>query len=114
MGFLTGKYTSGSQLPADDVRAAGHGWVRDFRDGRPTPEALARLDAVRELLTTGGRTLAQGALGWILARSPQTVPIPGFKTEAQVRDNLGTLEKGALSAALMAEIDGLLRAREPA
>ncbi|HEY9010307.1 MAG TPA: aldo/keto reductase [Devosia sp.] len=114
MGFLTGKYTSGSQLPADDVRAAGHSWVRDFRDGRPTPEALARLDAVRELLTTGGRTLAQGALGWILARSPQTVPIPGFKTEAQVRDNLGTLEKGPLSAATMAEIDGLMRAREPA
>jgi aryl-alcohol dehydrogenase-like predicted oxidoreductase len=104
MGFLTGKFSAGSQLPADDVRAAGHSWVRDFKDGRPTPEALRRLAAIRELLTTGGRTLAQGALAWILARSPQTVPIPGFKTEAQIRDNLGTLEKGPLPADVMAEI----------
>jgi aryl-alcohol dehydrogenase-like predicted oxidoreductase len=108
MGFLTGKFSATSQLPADDVRAAGHSWVRDFRDGRPTPEALRRLDAIRELLTTGGRTVAQGALGWILARSPRTLPIPGFKTEAQVRDNLGAIELGPLAAATMQEIEGLL------
>jgi aryl-alcohol dehydrogenase-like predicted oxidoreductase len=104
MGFLTGKFSAGSQLPADDVRAAGHTWVRDFKDGRPTPEALRRLDAIRELLQTGGRTIAQGALGWILARSPMTIPIPGFKTEAQIRDNLGAIEKGPLPKAVMAKI----------
>lgn len=108
MGFLTGKFDAKTQLPADDVRAAGHDWVRDFKDGRPTPEALARLDAVRELLTTGGRTLAQGALGWILARSPRTLPIPGFKTETQIRDNFGAAEKGALPETTMREIAVLL------
>jgi aryl-alcohol dehydrogenase-like predicted oxidoreductase len=111
MGMLTGKFTAGSQLPADDVRAAGHSWVRDFEDGRPTPEALRKLDAIKDILTSGGRSVAQGALGWILARSPVTIPIPGFKTEAQIRDNLGALDKGPLSRAAMAEIDGLL-ARE--
>lgn len=111
MGFLTGKFGAGTQLPADDVRAAGHDWVRDFRDGRPTPESLQKLEAVREILTSGGRSLAQGALAWILARSPQTIPIPGFKTEAQIRDNLGTLEKGPLSKAAMLEIDAVLMRR---
>ena len=66
-------------------------------------------DAIRDVLTSGGRSLAQGALGWVLARSPQTVPIPGFKTEAQIRDNLGALDKGPLPMAAMAEIDSLLQ-----
>jgi len=108
MGFLTGKFSSEMRLPGHDVRAAGHSWVRFFQDGRPRADYLERLSQIRELLQTGGRTLAQGALGWILARSPNTFPIPGFKTEAQVRENLAALEKGALPAATMAEIDALL------
>lgn len=108
MGMLTGKFTAASTLPGSDVRAAGHSWVRFFKDGKPLPEALARIEAIRELLTSGGRTPAQGALGWILARSPHTMPIPGFKSEAQVRDNLGALEKGPLPAATMAEIAAIL------
>lgn len=114
MGLLTGKFNAGSYLPATDVRGAGHSWVRFFRDGSPHPEYLGRLSRVRELLQSGGRTLAQGALGWILARSPATLPIPGFKSEAQVRDNLGALEKGPLPPQVMAEIDmALSRATEP-
>jgi aryl-alcohol dehydrogenase-like predicted oxidoreductase len=111
MGFLTGKFGTETRLPAHDVRAAGHSWVRFFDDGRPRPDHLRRLAEMRELLRTGGRTLAQGALGWILARSPSTFPIPGFKTEAQVRENLGALEMGPLSAATMAEIGAVLGSR---
>lgn len=110
MGLLSGKFTPATRFGADDVRGAGHGWVRHFEDGRPRPEVLARLAHLRDLLTTGGRTPAQGALGWILARSPHTFPVPGFKTEAQVADNLGALEKGPLPAAVMAEIDAVMRA----
>lgn len=108
MGFLTGKFTAQSRVSTDDVRGAGHSWVRDFKDGRPSAESLRKLDAIRDVLTSGGRTIAQGALGWVLARSPQTIPIPGFKTEAQIRDNLGALDKGPLSPAAMAEISALL------
>jgi aryl-alcohol dehydrogenase-like predicted oxidoreductase len=110
MGFLTGKFTAASQLPTTDVRAAGHSWVRDFEAGRPTPEALRKLASVRDLLTSDGRTMAQGALAWILARSPVTLPIPGFKTEAQIRENMGTLDKGPLPDKVMKEIDVLLKA----
>ena len=113
MGFLTGKFRTDTRLPPNDVRAAGHSWVRFFEDGRPRADHLQRLAAVKELLQTGGRTLAQGALGWILARSPNTFPIPGFKTEAQVRENLATLEKGALPATVMSEIDALLGSKAP-
>jgi aryl-alcohol dehydrogenase-like predicted oxidoreductase len=69
MGLLTGKYGPASQLPPDDVRAA-QPWVGYFTDGRPAPAWLARLDAIREVLSSGGRTLAQGALCWPVAGSP--------------------------------------------
>jgi len=108
MGLLSGKFTDASRLPATDVRGAGHGWVGDFVDGQPRPAVLQRIEAIRDLLTTGGRTPAQGALGWLLARSPATFPIPGFKTEAQVRDNLGALRLGPLPPDVMAEIAAIL------
>ncbi|HEX6468941.1 MAG TPA: aldo/keto reductase [Streptosporangiaceae bacterium] len=111
MGLLTGKFDAGSRLPADDVRGSGHSWVTYFRDGRPEPDALARLAAVREILTSEGRTLAQGALAWVMARSDLTVPIPGFKSLAQVEDNAGAIERGPLTADQLAEIDELLDRR---
>ena len=79
MGMLSGKFSATSRLAKDDVRAAGHSWVRFFADGRPKPETLAKVDALRDLLTSGGRTVAQGALGWNLARSPHTIPFPASR-----------------------------------
>jgi aryl-alcohol dehydrogenase-like predicted oxidoreductase len=111
MGLLTGKFDAGSRLPADDVRGSGHSWVTYFRDGRPDPDALARLAAVREILTSEGRTLAQGALAWVMARSERAVPIPGFKSLAQVEDNAGALDRGPLDPGQVAEIDDLLGRR---
>lgn len=108
-GLLSGKYTAGSVLPANDFRAAGHAWMAYFDNGRPKPEFLQKLAAVREILTSGGRTLAQGALAWIWAQSERTIPIPGFKNVKQVEENSGALQFGPLSAQQVREIEGLLR-----
>jgi aryl-alcohol dehydrogenase-like predicted oxidoreductase len=108
MGLLTGKYTAESRLSDDDVRGIAPEWLSYFRDGRPSPEWLARVDAVRDILASGGRSLAQGALAWLWARSPRTVPIPGCRTVAQVEENAGALEHGPLTAEQVAEIAGLL------
>ena len=108
MGLLTGKFKSGVALKGDDVRAQAHPWLRFFKDGKPNATYLERTAALRDLLQSGGRTLAQGALGWILARSPVALPVPGFKTEAQVTDNLGAAEKGPLPDTVMTEIDAVL------
>lgn len=109
-GLLSGKYTAASILPADDFRSAGHPWAIFFDQGRPNPEFLAKLAAIRELLTSGGRTLAQGALAWIWAKGPHTIPIPGFKTVKQVEENCGALSFGPLTPPQMAAIETLLRA----
>jgi aryl-alcohol dehydrogenase-like predicted oxidoreductase len=69
---------------------------------------LAKRDAIREILTSGGRTVVQGALAWLWARSPQTIPIPGFRTVQQVEENVRAMEFGPLTPAQMREIADLL------
>jgi aryl-alcohol dehydrogenase-like predicted oxidoreductase len=108
MGLLTGKYTASSRLGVDDVRGIAPDWMEYYRDGRPAPEWLARIDAVREVLRSDGRTLAQGALAYLWARSDRTVPIPGCRTVAQVEENAGALAHGPLTAEQRAEVDRLL------
>ncbi|MBO0868113.1 MAG: aldo/keto reductase [Micromonosporaceae bacterium] len=108
MGLLTGKYTVDSRLGADDVRGIAPDWMDFYRDGRPAPEWLDRVAAVREILRSGGRTLAQGALGWLWARSRRTVPIPGIRTVAQLEENAGAIAHGPLPADQLAEVERLL------
>lgn len=101
-GALSGKYTNDSVFPQNDVR--NDSWSRDHFFA-PT---LSQLDALREILTSNGRSLVQGALAWIWARSEKTIPIPGFKTVAQVEENAKAMELGPLTPEQMKEIDGLL------
>lgn len=106
MGLLTGKFTADSRLPENDIRHNSPWW--DYFQPDKMPMLLEKLDALRQVLTSDGRTLAQGALGWVWARSPRTIPIPGFKTVAQIEDNAGALRFGPLSSAQMQQIEGLL------
>ena len=110
MGLLTGKFTNSTALPADDIRARTPEWMAYFKDGVPNADWLMRLEAIRAVLTSNGRTLGQGALAWLLARSPATIPIPGSRTAAQAAQNAQTLELGALSAEQMLTVTRLLAA----
>ena len=109
MGLLTGKYTAETKVSSDDVRGEkSPEWMKYFTAGSPSPEWLAKRDAIREILTSRGRTVAQGALAWLWARSPQTVPIPGFRTVKQVEENTGAMDFGPLTSEQMREIAELL------
>jgi aryl-alcohol dehydrogenase-like predicted oxidoreductase len=101
-GALSGKYTKDTVFPQNDVRTDSWSHEHFFA---PT---LNQLDALRGILTSNGRTLVQGALAWIWARSEKTIPIPGFKTVAQVEENARAMELGPLTAGQMQEIDTLL------
>lgn len=107
MGLLTGKFQESTRFPANDVRRHVE-WFEGFKEGKPNPEWLKKLDAIREILTSGGRILAQGALAWIWGRSEKTIPIPGFKTVRQVEENATAMQFGSLNAEQMREIDALL------
>ncbi|WP_282607742.1 aldo/keto reductase [Pelagibius sp. Alg239-R121] len=109
MGFLSGKFTSGSRLSSTDIRATPPAWLPYFETGGGAKaEWGERLEVIREILTSKGRTPAQGALAWIWARSERTIAIPGVRTVAQVEENLGAAEFGPLTDADMGEIELLL------
>src|SRR5207302_739143 len=67
MGLLTGKYTSREQIGEQDIRLSSFLW-NPFNAER-MPILLHQLDIVRQILTSDGRTLSQGALGWLWARN---------------------------------------------
>lgn len=83
--------------------------MQGFKQGDGADEDwVARVDALREILTSDGRTPAQGALAWLWARSPRTVPIPGFRSVAQAEQNAGAIAKGPLTAGQLVEVDQVL------
>jgi len=100
-GMLTGKITRETTFADDDMR---HSW--DLRAELPT-QRLQRTEAVRKMFADAGevRTQAQIALAWIWTRSDRTIPIPGFKTLAQVTENIQAIEFGLLSNEQMNKID---------
>lgn len=109
MGLLTGRHGAGRVLEPGDIRSRPPVWLQGFGDGTGAdPAWLARVDALREIVTSDGRTPAQGALAWLWARSPHTVPIPGFRSVAQAEENAAAMAKGPLTPAQLADIDGLL------
>ncbi|MCI0608930.1 MAG: aldo/keto reductase, partial [Anaerolineae bacterium] len=101
MGMLTGKFKTDTTFPENDVR---HSW--DLRAERPA-QYLQRAEAVQKMFADVGdpRTLTQIALAWIWTRSERTIPIPGFKTLAQVKENIQALEFGLLSNEQLKKID---------
>jgi aryl-alcohol dehydrogenase-like predicted oxidoreductase len=107
MGLLTGKFSPASSFAEDDVRKHAS-WHPAFQNGKPTQDWLDKLDSIRGVLSSGGRTLAQGALAWIWARSRNTIPIPGFKNVKQAEENCGAIKFGSLTPAQMDEIDRIL------
>ncbi len=101
-GVLTGKFNSSSKFPENDIRSRA-----DFSD----PEIVKRLklvDDLRDILTSDGRTMAQGALAYIWALDERMVPIPGFKSVKQVQDNAGAMEHGPLTDVQVKEVQEIV------
>jgi aryl-alcohol dehydrogenase-like predicted oxidoreductase len=107
MGVLSGRWTASTQLPEDD-------WRSEFFEVPKFLEDLETVRAMGPVLTRDGRSYVQAALGWIWARSPRTVPVPGFRTVEQVEEDAEAMRLGPLSEEQMQEIRRLKLDRPPA
>lgn len=108
MGVLTGKFATGYSVKPNDVRfsdGVGDGY---FTDGQASAAYATQLEAIRDLISVGGRSLAQGALCWLLAKSPNIIPLPGAKNAKQSIENAAALEFGPLPNNIMQEIENIL------
>ena len=101
MGFLSDKYGKDASFVDTDVRS--HAFSND-----EISEIVAKRDKIREILTSNGRSVVQGALAWLWATGDQVVPIPGIRTEAQAIENAAAMEFGPLTTEQMVEIEQLL------
>lgn len=108
MGVLTGKYAPDSVMSKNDIRSSDAQWMEYFSNGRPSKDYLTRLETLRELLQSDGRTLVQGVLGWLLAKAEYNIPVPGARTPEQAIENAGAIEHGPLSDDVMLEIETLI------
>ena len=84
-GFLTGTIDAQAEFTSNDIR---------MTIPRFTPEARranqALVDVLRAIADRKEATPAQIALGWLLARKPWMVPIPGTRRLERLDENLGS------------------------
>ena len=101
-GLATGKFNASSRF-GDSIRA---GW----NDGDDRRQFLAHLEVMEKLrfLERPGRTVAQGALQFVISHPAVSVAIPGAKTPDQARSNAA-----AGGAALPQDELGQVRALAP-
>nr|VFK41661.1 MAG: Predicted oxidoreductase [Candidatus Kentron sp. TC] len=105
MGLLTGKFTKDTRFADDDIRSGM--WNLSIAE-RPEARVFEKIETIKELLTMDGRTLAQGALGYLWAKSENHIPIPGFTSVRQVKENIGALEFGLIEERIVNEINELV------
>lgn len=86
-GFLTGRFTSFDQLPADDMRRR----LPRFQQENIKAN-LAIVQRVRDVAERVGATPAQVALAWVVAQGRRVIPIPGTKTPKYLRENVAAGE----------------------
>jgi aryl-alcohol dehydrogenase-like predicted oxidoreductase len=86
-GFLSGRFRSPDDFPADDFRRNHPRFQGDnFRHN------LELVERVREIAEEKGVTPGQLALAWVLAQGKDIVPIPGTKRREYLEENVAATE----------------------
>ena len=97
MGVLTGRWSPETKLEESDPRAK---WFEQ----EEFLKVLACAQQIKPYLTSDGRSYVQGALGWIWARSPLTIPLPGFRNLEQIQALVQAWQFGPLPLDVMQAI----------
>jgi aryl-alcohol dehydrogenase-like predicted oxidoreductase len=88
-GLLTGKFRIDSVFPSDDLR-------QNFLTPRRLQEAIERVDEAKSIIGGASRSLAEGALRFVLSNDAISTTIPGARNTRQVETNAASIE-GTLS-----------------
>jgi len=107
-GLLAGKYSKATKFPADDHRNfnrdGAHFNVGETFAGIPFEKAVELTDRLKPLIgvnadstATGGATMADLSMRWILDHDAVTTVIPGASKAAQATSNVRASELPALS-----------------
>jgi aryl-alcohol dehydrogenase-like predicted oxidoreductase len=86
-GLLSGHWDPNRVLAPHDFRAHSP----RFREGN-VERNLELVEAVREIAESAGRTVAQVAIAWVLARGEDIVPLVGARSRQRLDEAFGALE----------------------
>jgi aryl-alcohol dehydrogenase-like predicted oxidoreductase len=86
-GFLTGRFRSFEDLPADDYRRN-----QPRFQGANFQKNLDLVSLIEKLAQEKHCTPSQLALAWLLAQGPDIAPIPGTKRVKYLEENVGALD----------------------
>jgi aryl-alcohol dehydrogenase-like predicted oxidoreductase len=100
-GFLTGRFRTIDDLPADDYRRSSPRF-----QGENFQKNLDLVQHIERLARQKDCTPSQLALAWLLARGDDIVPIPGTKRVQYLEENVGALNV-RLTADDLARIDAI-------
>lgn len=111
-GMLSGTFHPGMSFDENDWRSRGGmlGSLNLFRTlfgPEHFPRNLAAVEELKSLAAKYGKSLPQFALRWTLSNPVVGTALVGFRTPAEVSENLGALG-WEISNADMAEIDAIL------
>jgi aryl-alcohol dehydrogenase-like predicted oxidoreductase len=84
-GLLTGKFRPDTVFSREDVR-------QNFLTPKRLEEALSRVDEARSIIGGTARSLAEGALRFVLDHDAVSTVIPGARTVHQVELNVGAID----------------------
>jgi aryl-alcohol dehydrogenase-like predicted oxidoreductase len=96
-GFLTGTFKQMENLPKDDIRRTMPRFQPE--NFEPNRSLVAKTE---EIAHAKGCTSAQLAIGWVLSKGGDIVPIPGTKRRKYLEQNLGALDVKLTTADLTA------------
>src|SRR5947209_3398620 len=86
-GFLTGRFQSLDDLPADDYRRNAPRF-----QGENFQKNLELVRHIEQLAADKGCTPAQVALAWVMAQGEDVVPIPGTKRRKYLEENAAAID----------------------
>jgi len=101
-GFLTGRFRTFEDLPADDFRRRNPRF-----QGENFDHNLELVREVEQMAREKGATPGQLALAWVLARGDEIVPIPGTKHVAYLEENVAAV-RVELSDADLERLDAVI------
>ncbi|KAF6256501.1 NADP-dependent oxidoreductase domain-containing protein [Scenedesmus sp. NREL 46B-D3] len=99
-GLLTGQLKDTSKLDPSDFRVTASPWF----DHGNLQQNLKLVAAVEQMAARKGVTAGQLATAWLLAKSPDVIPIPGTKRVAALEENVGAAAV-CLTAEEVAELE---------
>jgi aryl-alcohol dehydrogenase-like predicted oxidoreductase len=86
-GLISGHWQKAAQLASNDFRAHSP----RFQDGNVDAN-LALVEALRRVAEARGISVAQAAIGWVVAQGDDIVPLIGARRRDRLEEALGTLE----------------------